>query len=176
MAKKNTSLAKLKRGLHIDPNKLDKYLDYYATGNPLDEEGMMMLERYRKAWSWLSMGRTYDVTLAMMMKDYTLADRQARYIIAEAVAIHGQIAGLDKDGKRAASVAFFRLLANMAMMDQDYDTAGRLTEKADKLEGLHDDAEAGWDPDAFSKPGKFVFINNVNVLQQHLKKQFEDDE
>lgn len=174
--KKNASLAKLKNKLQLDQDKMDKYLDHYHNGTPLDEEGMAMLERYRKAWSWLSMGRPYEAILAMLMKDYSLQERQARYIVSEAVFLHGNVGHLDKAGKKVASANFFRLVANLAMMERDYDAATRAWEKADKLEGLHEEEDAGWDPDAFTKPGKFIFINNVNILKQQAKKEMDDDE
>lgn len=174
--KKTTSLAKLKNKLQIDPDKMDKYLDHYHNGTPLDADGITMLERYRKAWSWLSMGRQYDTIISMLMKEYGLQERQARYIISESVFLHGNVNHLDKAGKKVASANFYRLLANLAMMKEDFDAAGRLAEKADKMEGLMDEEEAGWDPDAFVKPGKFVFINNVNILKQQMKKEMDDDE
>ncbi|QHV97954.1 hypothetical protein [Spirosoma endbachense] len=173
---KKMSLVRMKNKLQIDPDKMDKYLEHYHNGTPLDGEGVMMLERYRKAWSWLSMGRPYESIISMLMKEYGLQERQARYIISESVFLHGNVNHLDKAGKKVASANFFRMVANLALMERDYDAATKAWEKADKLEGLNEEEEAGWDPDAFSKPSKIVFINNVNVLQQHLKKQMEDDE
>lgn len=173
---KTKSLARVKNQLQIDPDKLDKYLEYYRTGKELDPEGMAMIEKYRKAWSWLSMGRPYDAILSMLMREYRLQERQCRYILAEAVVIHGHISPLDKAGKKVASANFYRMVANLALMNQEYDAASKAMEKADKLEGLYDEEAQGWDPDAFSKPGKFVFINNVNVLQQNLKQGMADDE
>ncbi|SFD47125.1 hypothetical protein [Spirosoma endophyticum] len=174
---KNKSLSRLKKSLQIEPDKLDKFLDYYHSGKPLADTDMVMLERYRKAWSWYSLGRPFDSILAMLMKEYGLQERQCRYIIAEAVAIHGNINQVDRDGKKVASANFFRMVANMALMNGEWDAATRAWDKADHMDGLHEEETGGgWDPDAFSKPGKFVFINNVNVLQQHLKNQMEDDE
>ena len=173
---KTKSLARLKNKLQVEPDKLDKYMDHYLNGTPLDEDGVVMLERYRKAWSWLSMGRPYETILSMLMKEYKLQERQCRYIMAESVFLHGNVSQLDKAGKKVASAAFYRLIANMAMLGQEFDAATRAWEKADKLEGLMDEEDAGWDPEAFTKPSKFVFINNVNVLQQQLKKQMDDDE
>ncbi|RAJ94212.1 hypothetical protein LX87_04097 [Larkinella arboricola] len=175
MAKK-LSLAKLKQKLQLDEHKMDKFLSYYHNGTPLNDEEAAMLEKYRKAWSWLSMGRTFEATISLVMKEYNIQERQARYIISEAVFLHGQTSRLDKAGKKVASANFYRLLAQLAMMKEDYDAAGKLTEKADKLEGLMDDETVGMNPDDFMKPGKFVFINNVNILKQNLKQQMEDDE
>jgi hypothetical protein len=175
MSKKN-SLAKLKQKLQLDENKMDKFLSYYHNGTALDADDTAMLEKYRKAWSWLSMGRTLDVVISMLMKEYPVQERQARYIISEAVYLHGQTNHLDKAGKKAASSNFYRLLAQMAMMNGEYEAAGKLTEKADKLDGLLDEETVGHDPEDFMKASKFVFINNVNILKQSLKQQIEDDE
>lgn len=175
MAKK-MSLTKLKQKLKLDEHKMDKFLSYYHNGTPLEPDELEMLEKYRKAWAWLSMGRTFEATISMVMKEYSIQERQARYIISETVFLHGQVSSLDKAGRKVASANYYRLLAQLAMMKEDYDAAGKLTEKADRLEGLLDADAIGHDPEDFMKPGKFVFINNVNILKQNIKQQLDDDE
>ncbi|WP_138993959.1 hypothetical protein [Larkinella sp. C7] len=175
MAKKS-ALAKVKNKLQLDEHKMDKFLAYYHNGTVLSDDDMSMLEKYRKAWSWLSRGKQFDVVISILMKEYGVQERQARYIITEATFLHGNTSQLDKAGKKVASANFQRLLANLAMIDRQYETASRAWEKADRMEGLLDEEAVGHDPENFLKPGKFVFINNVNILKQNIKQQLEDDE
>lgn len=172
---KRTALARLKNKLQIEEDRMDKYLSFYYENKELDPEDMAMLDRYRKAWSWLSMGRPFDVVLAMLTKEYAIQDRQARNIISEAVYLHGHTSQLDKAGKKVASANFYRMVANLAVFEKQFEAASRAWEKADKLEGLMDEEEVGLDPEDFMKPGKFIFINNVNILKQ-ANKDVEDDE
>lgn len=169
-------MGRAKRLLKIDENKLDIYLQYYA--NEVDLEAMTavqveMLERYRKAWSLVCLGRTQSMILSQIMKDYRVEERQARYILEESKMIHGQLDQVDKDGRRMASIAYYDLLANMALQERDFEAAANIREKADKLAKLHESDEQGWNPDDFKKPAKFIFVNNVNVYKQ---TQIELDE
>lgn len=162
-------MGRAKRLLKVDETKLDVYLQYYA--NELELEQMTavqieMLERYRKAWALVCLGRTQVMILGQLMKDYQIEERQARYILEESKMIHGQLDKVDKDGRRMASIAYYDLLANLAHQDKDYEAAANIREKADKLAKLHETEEQGWNPDDFKKPAKFIFVNNVNILKQ----------
>lgn len=171
---KTTSLQRLKRSLKVDENKLDKYLAYYYENQPLDPEGEEMLEKYRKAWTLMSLGRTDQMVISHLMKEYKIQERQARYIIAESTTLYGAVQTADKQGKKIASANYYRLLSNLAMQQGDYESAARAWERADRLEGLHDNETAGWDPSDFERAAKIVFINNVNVLKQS-KRMAEDE-
>lgn len=169
-------MGQARRLLKIDASKLDPYLQYYAGDlqlTDMSDTQVTMLERYRKAWALVCLGRTQQMILGQLMRDYQLEERQARYILEESKMIHGQLDQVDKDGRKMASIAYYDLLANLAHQAQDYEGAAKIREKADTLAGLHDPDEVGWNPDDFKKATKIVFINNVNVLKQ---SQMELDE
>jgi len=175
MAKK-LGIGKLKRVLRIDEDTLDVYLRYYAQEieyEQLTETQCEMLERYRKAWALYCMGRTDEMVRSQLMRDYGIQERQARYIFEESKFIHGKLDQVDKDGRRAASMAFYDLMANMAMKEKQYETAVIARDKADKLAKLHESDDLGFNPDDFMKAAKFVFVNNINVLK---KQQMDLDE
>ncbi|MGA0558291.1 hypothetical protein ACO2Q8_16650 [Larkinella sp. VNQ87] len=171
---KTTALQRMKKALKIDEHKLDKFLAYYYENAALSDDDLKMLEKYRKAWSFLSLGRTYDMALAMLMKDYKIQERQARYIISEASYLFGHVQTIDKQAKKMASANYFRLLSNIARSNGDIEAASRAWERADKLEGLHDEDKIGLNPDDFLRAAKFIFTDNVNVLIQQQKRA--DDE
>lgn len=172
---KTGALQRMKRALKLDENKMDKYLDHFHSGTKLSDEELAMLEKYRKAWSSLSLGRTYDMVLSMLMKDYRLQERQARYIISEACYIYGQAQDIDKSAKKIASANYYRLLSNLARANGDIEAAARAWERADKLEGLYDVEAAGLNPDDFLRAAKFVFTDNINVLIQQQQKRADDE-
>lgn len=172
MAKK-LGIGKLKRVLKIDEDRLDIYLKYYGREveweqlTPTQQE---MLERYREAWALYCMGRTEEMVRSQLMRKHDLQERQARYIFEESKFIHGRLDQVDKDGRRAASIAFYDLMSNLAMKDKQYETAVTARDKADKLAKLHETDETGLNPDDFIKAAKFIFVNNVNVLKQQQQE------
>ena len=169
------SIGKLKRILKIDETKMDAYLRYYnqevelvdMTATQID-----MLEKYRKAWSWYCLGRTEDMVRSMLMRDYEIEERQARYIFEEAKFVHGRLDQVDRDGRRSASIAFYDLIANMALKEKNLDAAVKARQQGDHLAKLNEPEDVGLDPADFLKTAKYVFVNNVNVF----KKQIELDE
>lgn len=164
----------MKKALKIDEHKLDKYFAYYHEGAQLKPDEMEMLQRYRKAWSLISMGRTYEMVLATLCREYSIQERQARYILQESAFIFGQVQNLDKQAKKVASANYFRLLSNIARANGDVDSAIKAWEKADELEGLHDAEPIGLNPDDFLRAAKIVFTGDVNVLINQQKRA--DDE
>ncbi|GAB3256063.1 hypothetical protein GCM10027347_17640 [Larkinella harenae] len=173
---KTTALQRMKRVLKIDETKIDKYLAYYHENAPLSPEEHQMLDKYRKAWHNLSLGRTYDMTLGMLMKDYSIQERQARYIIAESAYIFGNIQHLDKQAKKMASANYYRLLSNMARVQGDFEAASRAWERADKLEGLYEEEKTGLKPEDFLKAARFVFSSDVKVLEAAQKERERADD
>ena len=170
MAKK-LGIGKLKRVLKIDEDTLDVYLRYYAREVEYEHLTVTqagMLEKYRKAWALYCMGRTDEMVRSQLMREYAIEERQARYIFEESKFIHGKLDQVDKDGRRAASMAFYDLMANLAMKEKQYETAVSARDKADRLAKLHESEDVGFDPEDFMKAAKFVFVNNVNVLKKHL--------
>ncbi|TDB67124.1 hypothetical protein [Arundinibacter roseus] len=169
------SIGRLKRILKIDEGKLDIYLRYYnqeVDTADLNGTQLNMLEKYRKAWSWYCMGRTEDMVRAMLMKDYNIEERQARYVFEEAKFIHGKLDQVDRDGRRSASIAFYDLIANMALKEKNLEAAVKARERGDDLARLNEPEDIGLDPNDFMKASKFIFVNNVNVY----KKQLDLDE
>lgn len=178
MAKKLLSLARANKILKIDETKLDRYLQYYNDEllrepdphNPnapaLDETEQEMLRKYERVYEMFDIGRTDGMIRSFLQKEYDIKDRQSRYIIEEARILYGITGQADKEGRKQASINFYRTLANVAFKEKQYEVAGKLWEKADKLEGLFSEDRIGLDPADFMKPTKFVFVNNMNVLNQ----------
>ena len=166
------SIGRLKRALRIDENKLDAYLKYYngeIETEDLTAVQLDMLEKYRKAWSWYCLGRTEEMVRSMLVKDFSIEDRQARYIFEEAKFVHGKLDQVDRDGRRAASIAFYDLIANMALKDKNLEAAVKARQQGDELARLNEPEDAGLDPAEFMKAAKFIFVNNVNVYKKTLE-------
>ena len=166
---KRLSLSRAKRILKIDDNKLDWAFRFYA--NEIEFEALLpvqqdMLEKYRKAWGMLNMGRTMDMVRSVLMKDYAIQDRQARYIVEEAQILFGPIDEVDAVGRRASSISFYDLLSNIAFKEKDITEARMCRHTADELAGLHTEKGLGLNPEDFLKPAKFIFVNNVNVFKK----------
>lgn len=168
MAKKLT-LKRVKRLLKVDETKLDVYLSYYANEiqyEELSEDQKHMLSNYTLAWGMLRKGYPEDITRGILMKNNKIQERQARYIIEEAKLLFGNIEDTDKQGRRQASIAYYDMLSHLSYNQGDYELAAKFRKNADELIGLYDKEAAGLDPEDYTRPGKFVFINNVNVLNQ----------
>ena len=166
------SIGRLKRILKVDENKLDIYLRYYnqeVEPSDMTATQVDMLEKYRKAWSWYCMGRTEDMVRTMLMRDYDIEERQARYIFEEAKFVHGKLDQVDRDGRRSASIAFYDLIANMALKEKNLDAAVKARERGDNLARLNEPEDMGLDPADFLKTAKYVFANNVNIYKEHMK-------
>lgn len=188
MAKtKQISLKQAKNLLKIDEEKLDRYLRYY-NGEVLYEPDPQYphkdffteterknLERYRRIFAMFDIGRTDEFIRSLISKEFEIEWRQAYNLVSEAYCLYGITGTADKEGKKRASINFYRTLANLAFKDKDFETAGRLWEKADKLEGLFDAEESGLDPNDFKKPSNYVFINSMNVFKEKQKELDEDD-
>ncbi|MDR6195180.1 hypothetical protein [Siphonobacter sp. SORGH_AS_0500] len=172
---KLTALQRAKKALKIDENKLDKYLSYYFENTKLSDAEMEMLAKYRMAFSLMSLGRTDQMVISTLMKDYDILERQARYIISEASWLYGRVQNADRQGKKVASANYYRLLSNLAQQAGDTEAAIKAWEKADRMEGLLDPEHIGLNPEDFERAAKFVFINNVNVLNQQAKRMAEDE-
>lgn len=173
--------------MKIDESKLEKYLRYYNDEILLypdpakphlehfTDTEREMLQRYRRVFSMFDIGRTDEWIRSVLEKEYGIEWRQARNIVQSAYYIYGVLGVPDREGRKRASINFYRTLANLAFKDKDYDTAAKLNEKADKLEGLFDAESAGLDPADFKNAPTVVFTSNVNVLQQQLKSLDPDE-
>ncbi|WP_421830229.1 hypothetical protein [Larkinella sp.] len=176
MSKKLT-LKKAKRLLKIDETKLDRYLQFYAnelTYEDFTESEQLKLEQYSKAWSMLRMGRTEDMVRSVLIKDYALQDRMARYIVEECKLLFGAVEETDKEGRRRASIAYYDLLSNIAFKEKDIREARECRREADELAGLYQQELPGLDPADFQKPGKYIFINNVNVYKKQQELELDE--
>lgn len=185
---KQITFKKAKALLKVDEGKLDKYLRFYAgellyepdpehpQKEHLTDTEREMLERYRRVFSLFKIGRTDEMIRQILEKEFGIEWRQARNIVNDAYYLFGVVADADKEGKKRVSIEYYRTLANLAQeKDKDYDTAGKLWEKADKLEGLFNTEQQGLNPDDFKHPTTFVFTENINVLQQRQKQMDPDD-
>lgn len=163
MAKKIMS-KQLKKLLNIDEKELEPYFKYY-----LDEIGYEQLtptqqeklERYRKIWSWYTMGRTKQSIISAITKDYEVQIRQAEYDLAASIQLHGPLNKVDQDGRRNASIEFHDMLAQLSLKDKNFEVALKARKEADTLAGVYKDEDIGWKPEDFEKPTKQVW----NIVQ-----------
>lgn len=186
MAKKLLSLARANKVLKIDESKLDRYLLYYNDEllRDFDDESpdaptltyteRDMLTKYERVYEMFDIGRTDGMIRSFLKKEYDIKDRQARYVVEEARILFGITGKADKEGRKQASINFYRTLANVAFKDKLYEVAGKLWERADRLEGLFNDEHIGLDPADFGKPTKFVFTNNIQILNQNKTIDFDE--
>ncbi|GAB3936987.1 hypothetical protein [Larkinella terrae] len=174
---KKLSIKRAKRLLKIDESKLDRYLQFYAnetTYEDFTESEQQKLEQYSKAWGMLRMGRTEDMVRSVLMKDYAIQDRMARYLVEECKLLFGAVEETDKEGRRQASIAYYDLLSNIAFKEKDIKEARECRREADELAGLYQQEVQGLDPVDFQKPGKYVFINNVNVYKKQQGLEWDE--
>ncbi|MHA8104811.1 hypothetical protein [Aquirufa nivalisilvae] len=175
------SFKKIKALLKVDESRLDKYLRFYA-GEVLYEQSSEypnkdfltdtdreMLERYRRVFSMFKVGRTDEIIRSIICAEYKIEWRQARNIVNDAYYIFGVIGNADREGKKRVSIEYYRSLANLCAKNRDYENAGKLWEKADKLEGLFDLEASGLNPEDFKHAPTFVFTDNINILNQRQK-------
>lgn len=161
--KYKTKSAQLKKILKIEESELDIYYSYYLNEVKFEDLTSMQqekLERFRKAWSWYSQGRTKEMIVAALIKDYKIEARQAEYDFKASIMIHGPKDEVDKDGRRVASVNYFDMISQMALADKNFHVATIAREKADDAAGLNDKENEGLNPLDFMKPAKIVFIAN----------------
>ena len=188
MTNKLLSLNKANKILKIDDSKLDRYLLYYHNellreadennkGAPcLTAIEQEMLNRYERVYEMFDIGRTDGMIRSFLMKTYDLKDRQARYVIEEARILYGITGASDKQGRKQASINYYRTISNIALKKEQYEVAGKLWKLADELEGLFNATTQELDPAQFLKPSTFVFTDNINVLVSQNKKRLEADE
>lgn len=181
------TLKQAKALLKVDESKLEKYLRFYNDEillhpdplkphlESLTETERSMLERYRRVFAMFDIGRTDEFIRSVLQKEYDIEWRQARNIVNDCYYIYGVVGSADKEGKKRASINFYRTLANLAFKDRDFEAAGKLWEKADKLEGLFESEQNGLNPDDFKHAPTVVFTNNINVLNQR-RKELDPDE
>lgn len=155
--------------MKIDDSKLDWAFRYYA--NEIEHEQLTpiqqeMLEKYGKAWGMLKMGRTMDMVRSALTKDYAIQERQARYIVEECQILYGPVDQIDVAGRTQASIAFYDLLSNIAFKEKDITEARTCRRAADELAGVYEKEQGGLNPEDFLKPGKFVFVQNLNVFKK----------
>jgi hypothetical protein len=186
--KKNMPMKKVSKALGIDESKMMRYLHFYQgdvsyapdENKPnlpsLTETERESLDRYRLCWEQLCMGRTEMMIRTMLTKEHGIEDRRARDIVIETYFLYGTVSKADKEGKRRASIEYYRMLAALLQnKDKNYEAAGRMMEKADKLEGLHEQEQMQLDPDQFKTAATLVFVNNLNVLKKNKKDLDTDD-
>ncbi|HLO43932.1 MAG TPA: hypothetical protein VK175_06330 [Leadbetterella sp.] len=160
----------------MNESALDPYYRYYLKEIEFDDLTSMQqekLERYMKIWSWYCMGRTKEVILSTIMRDYAVESRQAQYDLAETIALHGRLDQVQKDGLRVASREFHYLLAQFAMKDKQWDVAMRARKEGDVLAGIYDTEDMGWDPTVWNKPVKEVWA--VQVINNNFNAPAGDE-
>lgn len=175
----NTSLKKyksrqLRRLLRIPETELAPYFEYYLEEKPIDQLTEIQREkltRYIKIWSQFCLGRPKTMILSAIMKDHDIELRQAQYDYSFAVALHGPLDQVSKDGRRVASREFFDMIAQLAIKEKQLAVAVMARDKADELAGLHKEEKEGFDPADFAKPAKVVFNVQVNNNYAHASEQ-----
>lgn len=155
---------RVKNLLKVREDEMEKYFLFYLGEiefSELSEMEAEKLERYRKAWSYYAMGRTKQMVIDALRKDYTIERRQAEYDLSASILLHGSISEVDKDGRRVASAEYFDLLSQLALKDKQYIVALQARSKADEYYEIMKEEKEGHDPKDFDKPAKIVF--NVKV-------------
>lgn len=185
-----TKLAKLKTAnklLKVDEEKLTPFFLYYnnellAEPDPEFPNLPVMtatqrdkFTKLRKVFSLFDIGRTEPMIRSMLMKECDLEERQARNIIQEAYILYGVIGKADDEGKKRASINYYRTLSNLAFKKGNEEAAGKLNLIADKLEGLFDEAKSALNPEDFRHPSQFVFINDLKVYKNRTKELDPDE-
>jgi hypothetical protein len=165
MSLKKYTGARIKRLLKVKPADIEIYLRFYLneiSADELTDTQQEKLERFRKVWSYYTMGRTQSMIISALKKDYNIEERQAKYDIASSIAIHGKISQVDKDGRTAASIEYFDMLSQLALKEKQYLVSMSAREKADQLAELHIKDVEGQDPKKFMRPTKMVWNIQVN--------------
>lgn len=182
------TLTRANKVLKINESKLDRYILYYADellreqdpDNPLlphlTDTERSMLFRYEQVYNMLELGRTDSMIRSFLMKEHDIQERQARYIMEEARILFGMIGKADKEGRKQASINFYRMLAQICVKDKQFEQAAKINQMADKLEGLYDQEGIGLNPEDFRKPTQFTFINNMQVVNKDKRKNLDYDE
>ena len=183
----NMTIKRANTILKIDENKLERYLRYYADeilyqkddAYPhkefFTETERQQFERYRRIFALFDIGRTDEYIRSVISKEFEVEWRQSYNLVNEAYYIYGITGKADKEGKKRSSINFYRTLANIAFKEKKLEEAGKLWEKADRLEGLFESEESGLNPDDFRHPSNFTFINSLNVFKQKQKELDADD-
>jgi hypothetical protein len=177
--KKSKLLAyeKANKVLNINEGKLDRYIKYYlcelerepnVEGKPfLNDTERDMLNKYERVYEMFDLGRTDTLIRSFLIKEYHIQERQARYIIEEARIIYGITGKADKEGKKRASINYYRTLSNLAFKAGDIELAGKLNSQADKLEGLFDPEQIGLDPEMFMRTPNVFFVDKMEVANKN---------
>lgn len=169
----------IKRLLKIEESELEPYFKYYlgeVEFEALPEEQQIKLERFKKAWSWYVMGRTKQMIVDALKKDYNIKDRQAEYDLAASIFIHGRKEPVDKDGRRVASAEYFDLLSQLSTKEKKYDWAIAARKEADDCLGIHEKETDGLNPEDFLKPTKIIFNTKVDIHNYEKEKTIDLDE
>lgn len=161
LAKTKLKSRMVQKFLKIEESDIDVYYRFYLNEiayTDLTKMQQEKLERYRKAWSWYSQGRTKEMIISALTKDYDIEARQAEYDYNTSIKIHGAKDIVDKDGRRVASMHYFDMLSQMALADKNFHAATIAREKADDAAGLNDTELEGINPLDFMKPSKIMFV------------------
>lgn len=176
--KTNQSIATMKKRTKADDSKYDKYLDCLNGSKEweaLTEVELEMYNKYSLAWSMANIGRTDDMIEAALMKRYEIKAGMARIIRIECFELFGSANEVNKQGRKAAAINYFKTLSNLARVEKDFKTATASFKEASTLEGLYESEITGWDMSKFDIAPTIIFTSNANVLVQQRQAQ-EDDE
>jgi hypothetical protein len=182
MNTKGMTISRAKRLLQIKDEKLDIYLKYYS-GDVLSEpdpenpnlkwltaQQKEQLERYRRIFAMFKVGRTDEDIRSIIMEEFNVELRQAYNLLSESYVLFGITDVADREGKKRASISFYRYLAHLSYKDKAWETAGKLWEKADKMEGLFEHEIEGLNPEDFKAIPKLVFVNSMKVYTNKQKE------
>lgn len=176
--KTNQSIETMKKRTKSEGNKYDKYLDCLNGSKDWDaltEVELAMYEKYSLAWSMANIGRTDDMIEAALMKRYEIKAGMARIIRIECFELFGSANDVNKQGRKAAAINYFKTLSNLARVEKDFKTATASFKEASTLEGLYESDAMGWDMSKFDIAPTIIFTSNANVLVQQRQEK-EDDE
>jgi len=156
-------------------DRLDRYRDHLFSGTKLRKKEQEQLQKFRKAFGWLSGGYSHRKVVHGLIREYEVSESQAYRIVQDAVALYGALASLDKEGLRQIMVENFMRIHRKAVAAEDFMNANRALENVTKLQRLLDE-DGGVDPKTFLIPVPISFTTNPAALKKQMTNDFEGGE
>lgn len=150
-------------------DKLDKYRAHIIEQENLSGEEHQMLERYRKAWSWLSMMYSRNQVVTLIEKEYEVSTSQAYAVVRESLTLFGDVIENDRRAQKHIMYENFMLAANLARKNTDHNAMIRALENAARIKGVFAEDESPVDASAFLSPVAIHFTTDPAALLEQAR-------
>lgn len=157
------------------PDKLDKFRLHLLDGKILHKKDIDMLSKYRKANALFCLGYSKNHVITVLTKEDLVSESQAYMILRDAVKLYGDVSEIDKKGAKQAAYEYYMMLSNLARKKEDYQSAIKAKELADKVMGLFDTDESPIDAKEFMKPVNIIFNTDPEVLKKKQRIELENE-